>query len=274
MPCLYNESYKYRITHAFQEEKTMVADTIIKVSNLISYHGEVQALKGINIDVYKYEILGIIGPANSGKTTFLRALNRLNNLNIHYRQEGEIIFDNQNIKEISDELLRKRIGIIFAMPQVLPVSIYNNVAYGPKVHGFVKTKADMDSIVEDSLRKAYLWDEVKDRLNLMATRLSGGQQQRLCIARTLAAEPEVILYDEPCSGLDPISTAKVEEAMQKLKESYTQILVTNNTKQAARVSERCGFFLMGELVEISDTTALFMHPQDKRTEDYVTGRFG
>lgn len=251
----------------------MVADVIIKVSNLISYHGEIQALKGLNIDVYKNEILGIIGPANSGKTTFLRALNRLNNLNINYRQEGEIIFDNQNIREISDELLRKRIGIIFAMPQVLPISIYNNIAYGPKVHGITQ-RGKVDFIVEESLKKAYLWDEVKDRLDLMATRLSGGQQQRLCIARTLAAEPEVILYDEPCSGLDPISTAKVEEAMQKLKESYTQILVTNNTKQAARVSERCGFFLMGELIEISDTTALFTHPMDKRTEDYVTGRFG
>jgi phosphate transport system ATP-binding protein len=174
---------------------------------------------------------------------------------------------------MTDNLLRKKIGIIFAMPQVLPVSIYNNIAYGPKVHG-ITDRILVREIVENALKKAYLWDEVKDRLNMPALRLSGGQQQRLCIARTLAVEPDVILYDEPCSGLDPISTAKVEDAMQQLKEKYTQILVTNNTKQAARVSQRCGFFLMGELVEISETTALFTYPKDKRTDDYVTGRFG
>jgi len=251
----------------------MVGEAIIKVVNLNSYFGPLQALKNINLEIHRNEILGIIGPANSGKTTFLRALNRLNNLNDTYSQSGEIFLEGQDISGISDNALRKRIGIIFALPQVLPVSIYNNVAYGPKVHG-VTDKKTVSEIVENALKKAYLWDEVKDRLDLPAPRLSGGQQQRLCIARTLAIEPEIILYDEPCSGLDPISTAKIEDAMEQLKENYTQILVTNNTKQAARVSERCGFFLMGELVEISETTALFTHPKDQRTDDYVTGRFG
>jgi phosphate transport system ATP-binding protein len=251
----------------------MVAQAIIKTVNLNAYFGALAVLKNINLEIQKNEILGIIGPANSGKTTFLRALNRLNYLNIAYSQEGEIYFDGQNITKIDDTILRKKIGIIFALPQVLPVSIYHNIAYGPKVHG-ITDKRTVDEIVENALKKAYLWDEVKDRLDLLAPRLSGGQQQRLCIARTLAVEPEVILYDEPCSGLDPISTAKVEDAMQQLKESYTQILVTNNTKQAARVSERCAFFLVGEMVEINETSALFTCPEDKRTDDYVSGRFG
>ena len=251
----------------------MVRDAIIKVAGLNCYFGSLQVLKNLNLEVYRNEILGVIGPANSGKTTFLRALNRLNYLNVSYSQDGEILLDKQNIKDISDNILRKKIGIIFALPQVLPVSIFNNVAYGPKVHG-ITDKETVGQIVEGALKKAYLWDEVKDRLNEPAVKLSGGQQQRLCIARTLAVEPEVILYDEPCSGLDPISTAKVEDAMQQLKQDYTQILVTNNTKQAARVSERCGFFLMGELVEIGETNELFTNPRDKRTDDYITGRFG
>jgi phosphate transport system ATP-binding protein len=251
----------------------MVEQTIIKVADLNSYFGPLQVLKKINLEIYRNEILGIIGPANSGKTTFLRALNRLNNLNDTYSQTGEILFEGRDISGISDSILRKKIGIIFALPQVLPMSIYNNVAYGPKVHD-VTGKKVVSEIVENALKKAYLWDEVKDRLDLPAPRLSGGQQQRLCIARTLAVEPEIILYDEPCSGLDPISTAKIEDAMQQLKEDYTQILVTNNTKQASRVSERCGFFLMGEMVEISETGALFTHPRDERTDDYISGRFG
>jgi phosphate transport system ATP-binding protein len=251
----------------------MVKEAIIKTESLCCYYGTLQVLKDTSLEIYKNEILGIIGPANSGKTTFLRALNRLNYLSASYRQSGEIFFRNQNIRNINDNILRKKIGIIFALPQVLPVSVYDNVAYGPKVHG-VTHKNTIDRIVEEALKKAYLWEEVKDRLDLSAVRLSGGQQQRLCIARTLAVEPDVILYDEPCSGLDPISTAKVEDAMQQLKKGYTQILVTNNTKQAARVSERCGFFLTGELVEISETVELFTNPQDRRTDDYISGRFG
>jgi len=251
----------------------MVKDAIIRTIDLSCYYGSLQVLKDISLEIYRNEILGIIGPANSGKTTFLRALNRLNSLNPLYSQTGEIFFRHQNARNVSDNILRKQIGIIFALPQVLPVTIYNNVAYGPKVHG-ITDKDTVSQIVEDALKKAYLWEEVKDRLNEPAVRLSGGQQQRLCIARTLAVGPDVILYDEPCSGLDPISTAKVEDAMQQLKKNYTQILVTNNTKQAARVSGRCAFFLMGELVEVGETAAVFTHPQDKRTDDYITGRFG
>ena len=191
----------------------------------------------------------------------------------NYSQTGEIFLGGQEIGEIRDNILRKRIGIIFALPQVLPVTIFENVAYGPKVHG-ITNRENVEWIVEEALKKSYLWDEVKDRLDQPAVRLSGGQQQRLCIARTLAVGPEVILYDEPCSGLDPISTAKVEDAMQQLKLDYTQILVTNNTKQASRVSERCAFFLMGELVELGPTQQLFTKPKDKRTDDYITGRFG
>jgi phosphate transport system ATP-binding protein len=251
----------------------MVAQVVIKTVGLNCSFGLAVALKNLDLEIYKNEILGIIGPANSGKTTFLRAINRLNYLNASYSQTGDIFFEGQNIGKISDSILRKKIGVIFALPQVLPVSIFNNIAYGPKVHGITK-KNVLGGIVENALKKAYLWDEVKDRLNTPATKLSGGQQQRLCIARTLAVEPDVILYDEPCSGLDPISTAKVEDAMRELKRDYTQILVTNNTKQAARVTERCGFFLMGELVEIDETETLFTNPKDKRTDDYITGRFG
>ncbi len=251
----------------------MVTEAVIKTIDLNCYYGTLAAMKNLNIEVYRNEILGIIGPANSGKTTFLRALNRLNSLNSSYSQTGRIIFADQNIDQLTDSVLRKRIGIIFALPQVLPVSVYGNVAYGPKVHG-ITDKRTVSEIVENALKRAYLWDEIKDRLDMPAPRLSGGQQQRLCIARTLAVGPDVILYDEPCSGLDPISTAKIEDTMQKLKENYTQILVTNNTKQAARVTERCGFFLMGELVEIAKTDDLFTNPGDKRTDDYISGRFG
>jgi len=251
----------------------MVNEPVVKTVNLDCFFGSQQVLKNTSIEVAPHEILGIIGPANSGKTTFLRALNRLNYLHRTYSQTGEILLDGRDIRRISDNLLRKKIGIIFALPQVLPISIFDNVAYGPKVHG-TTNKETVSRIVEEALKKAYLWEEVKDRLREPAVRLSGGQQQRLCIARTLAVGPQVILYDEPCSGLDPISTAKVEDAMQQLKADYTQILVTNNTKQASRVSERCAFFLMGELVEIGPTQDLFTNPRDKRTDDYITGRFG
>lgn len=245
----------------------------IEVKGLSASYKGSPALKNLSFDIYSNEILGIIGPANSGKTSFLRILNRLNDENINFKRQGEILLDGKNIDKLSISALRKRVGMIFALPAPLPLSIYDNIAYGPQLHG-VQNRIELNEIVEKCLKASFLWDEVKDRLELPAMRLSGGQQQRLCIARTLAVEPEVILYDEPCSGLDPISTAKVEEAMQRLKDRYTQILVTNNTKQAARTSDRTAFFLMGELVEIDETQKVFTVPRDKRTEDYVSGRFG
>jgi phosphate transport system ATP-binding protein len=246
----------------------------IEIRNLSVYYGTDHALRKITFDIHDKEILGVIGPANSGKTSLLRTLNRLSDRNPLFRMEGEIRLDGEDIyKTLEVFSLRKKIGMIFALPTPLPLSIYDNIAYGPRVHG-VRRQQELDAIVEKSLQAAFLWEEVKDRLHLSAMKLSGGQQQRLCIARTLAVEPEVILYDEPCSGLDPISTAKVEEAMTELKEHYTQILVTNNTKQAARVSERTAFFLSGELVEIDTTEKIFTVPQDSRTEDYISGRFG
>ncbi|MDI6641131.1 MAG: phosphate ABC transporter ATP-binding protein PstB [Elusimicrobiota bacterium] len=247
----------------------------IQTENLNVWFDSICALKSVNIEIFKNEILGIIGPANSGKTTFLRTLNRLNDLVHNFRLAGKVLIDGEDIyqKNIDVNLLRKRIGMVFALPVPLPVSIYENVAYGAKRHG-VTRKEKLDEIVERSLKSAYLWDEVKDRLNESALKLSGGQHQRLCVARTLAVEPEVILFDEPCSGLDPISTAKLEEAMLQLKRNYTIILVTNNTKQSARVSDRTAFFLMGELIEIDKTERIFTAPKDKRTEDYVAGKFG
>ncbi|OGC03536.1 phosphate ABC transporter ATP-binding protein [candidate division WOR-1 bacterium RIFOXYA12_FULL_43_27] len=246
----------------------------ITVAGLSIWYDEQTAIKNLSLQVSEKEILGIIGPSNSGKTSFLRTLNRLNELTSNCKTEGEIQLDGKSIfKEIDLLSLRKLVGIVFALPLPLPLSIYDNIAYGPRLRG-EKNKSKLDGIVEKSLKASYLFDEVKDRLNTSAFNLSGGQQQRLCISRTLANEPEIILYDEPCSGLDPISTAKVEEAMRDLKKNYTQILVTNNTKQAARVADRTAFFLMGELVEIGDTTKMFTSPSDKRTDDYIAGRFG
>jgi phosphate transport system ATP-binding protein len=246
----------------------------IKVNDLNVWYDKHQAVKGLNLQVEANEILGVIGPSNSGKTSFLRTLNRLNELKPEARTIGTVLLDGKNIfSELDKHLLRKRVGIVFALPLPLPLSIYDNIAYGPRLHG-IRHKAELDGIVERSLQAAAIWDEVKDRLDTNAFKLSGGQQQRLCIARTLAVEPEVILYDEPCSGLDPISTLKIEEAMQELKKNYTQVLVTNNVKQAARASDRTAFFLMGELIEIGITGELFTVPKDKRTEDYITGRFG
>ena len=245
----------------------------IEVKELNIWFGKVLALKNLNLEIQSNEILGVIGPASSGKTSFLRQLNRLNELEAGFRMTGEVFLDERDIYQIKPEHLRKNIGMIFALPQVLPISIYDNVVYGVRMHDG-KSKSELDAIVEDSLKASFLWDEVKDRLKEFATKLSGGQQQRLCISRTLAVRPEVILFDEPCSGLDPISTAKVEESMLRLKEQYTIVLVTNNTKQAARVADRTAFFLMGELIEIDKTHKLFTAPQDKRTEDYIQGKFG
>ena len=246
----------------------------IEVRELSVEFGDLPALKRVNFEVKEHEILGVIGPANSGKTSLLRTFNRLNDRNPLFKMGGEIFLDGKDIyREVSANDLRRRVGMIFALPTPLPLSIYDNLAYGPRVHG-VRKKSELDLVVEKSLKAAFLWEEVKDRLDLPAMKLSGGQQQRLCIARTLAVEPEVILYDEPCSGLDPISTARVEEAMTQLKDRYTQVLVTNNTKQAARVSDRTAFFLGGELVEVDETDKIFTVPRDPRTEDYVSGRFG
>jgi phosphate transport system ATP-binding protein len=248
-------------------------DKII-VKELSIDYGGAPALRDVNFSVKDKEILSVIGPANSGKTSFLRAVNRLNDLDLSCKMTGSIKLNGKDIhKEMDAEEVRKKVTMVFALPLPLPMSIFDNIAYGPRRHG-VKDKRKLDEIVEKTLKAAFLWDEVKDRLSSSGMKLSGGQQQRLCIARTLAVEPEVILYDEPCSGLDPISTAKVEEAMFELKARYTQILVTNNVKQAARVGDRTAFFLMGELVEIDKTGKIFTAPSDQRTQDYITGRFG
>ncbi len=245
----------------------------ISVKKLDIWFGQLHALKNINLQIFSNEILSIIGPANSGKTTFLRMLNRLNELEPGFIIDGITEMDTKDITKIDVELLRKKIGMVFALPAPLPLSIFDNVAYGARMHG-ESNKKILQQIVEAALKEAYLWDEVKDRLDTSAFKLSGGQQQRLCIARTLAVEPEVILFDEPCSGLDPISTAKVEDAMLKLKQKYTLILVTNNVKQAARVGDKTAFFLSGELIEIDKTEKIFTTPSDKRTDDYIRGKFG
>lgn len=246
----------------------------ITVEKLNVWYESSRAVKDLTIDVKRNEILGIIGPSNSGKTSFLRTLNRMNELYPNSRTEGRVQLDGRDIfTQIDKHQLRKRVGIVFALPLPLPMSIFDNVAYGPRLHG-VSKRSWLEHIVEKCLKDAAIWDEVKDRLHKSAFKLSGGQQQRLCIARTLAVEPDVILYDEPCSGLDPISTAKVEDAMRNLKSQYTQILVTNNVKQAARVADRTAYFLMGEMVELGETAQVFTTPKDKRTEDYITGRFG
>ena len=246
----------------------------IKIENLSVYFASLRSLRNVSFEVNEFEILAVIGPANSGKTSLLRTFNRLNDENPLYRKEGKVLLDGLDVYEKLDvALLRKRIGMVFALPAPLPLSIFDNVAYGPRLHG-IRQSDELEAIVEKSLKAAFLWDEVKDRLKTPGMKLSGGQQQRLCIARTLAVEPEVILFDEPCSGLDPIATAHVETAMGELKKKYTLILVTNNTKQAARVSDRTAFFLMGELVEIGRTEKIFTVPEDRRTEDYISGRFG
>lgn len=247
--------------------------TKFSIKGLNIWFGHLQALKNIDLEIYPNEILSIIGPANSGKTTFLRTLNRLNELEMGFKMAGEVRLDGKDIIQMDLETLRRKVGMVFALPTPLPLSIFDNVAYGIKIHG-VNNRKKLQSIIEQALRQAYLWDEVKDRLNGSAYNLSGGQQQRLCIARTLAVEPEIVLFDEPCSGLDPISTAKVEEAMLKLKKYYTIVLVTNNVKQAARVGDRTAFFLTGELIEAAMTEDIFTTPRDKRTDDYIRGKFG
>ena len=250
-------------------------DSKMKVENLDLYYGKFKALKNINLDLPKNEITAFIGPSGCGKSTFLKTLNRMNDLVDGVRIDGKVLLDGEDIYDpsVDTTILRKKVGMVFQQPNPFPMSIYDNIAYGPRVHG-IRDKKRLDQIVEESLRGAAIFDEVKDRLKKSAMGLSGGQQQRICIARALAVQPEVLLMDEPTSALDPISTAKIEELMEDLKKKYTVIVVTHNMQQATRVSDQTAFFLVGEMVEFGDTKQIFSYPQDKRTEDYITGRFG
>ena len=247
----------------------------VKVENLNLYYGENHALKDVNMDMQENAVTAFIGPSGCGKSTFLKTLNRMNDLVDGVRIDGKVLLDGEDIYEpgVDTTILRKKVGMVFQQPNPFPMSIYDNIAYGPRVHG-IRDKKRLDQIVEESLRGAAIFDEVKDRLKKSAMGLSGGQQQRICIARALAVQPEVLLMDEPTSALDPISTAKIEELMEDLKKKYTVIVVTHNMQQATRVSDQTAFFLVGEMVEFGDTKQIFSYPQDKRTEDYITGRFG
>ena len=248
--------------------------SIINVNNLNLWYGNHQALKNINMAIEKNKITAFIGPSGCGKSTLLKCLNRMNDLVDICKIEGEVTLDGEDIyKDYDVNELRKRVGMVFQKPNPFPMSIYDNIAYGPKTHG-VKSKAQLDEIVEKALKSAAIWDEVKDRLKKNALGLSGGQQQRLCIARALAVEPEVLLMDEPTSALDPISTSKIEDLAQELREKYTIVMVTHNMQQATRISDKTAFFLLGEVIEMRNTQAMFSNPIDKRTENYITGRFG
>jgi len=249
--------------------------TKIQVRDLNLWYGENQALKNVSMDIKEKSVTAFIGPSGCGKSTFLKTLNRMNDLVDGVKIEGQILLDGEDIygKDVDTTILRKKVGMVFQQPNPFPMSIYDNIAYGPRVHG-IKDKAALDRIVEESLRGAAIFDEVKDRLKKSALGLSGGQQQRICIARALAVNPEILLMDEPTSALDPISTLKIEELMEDLKKKYTVVVVTHNMQQAARVSDDTAFFLVGEVVEYNDTKTLFSYPSDKRTEDYITGRFG
>ena len=252
-----------------------MANSKISVENLNLHYGENHALKNVNMEIADHAITAFIGPSGCGKSTFLRCLNRMNDLVDGCRVEGKVILDGEDIydKRVDTTLLRKKVGMVFQQPNPFPMSIYDNIAYGPRLHG-IKNKKELDEIVERSLQGAAIFEEVKDRLHKSALGLSGGQQQRLCIARALAVSPEVLLMDEPTSALDPISTLKIEELMETLKKKYTVVIVTHNMQQAARVSDDTAFFLVGEVVEKNATSEIFARPRDKRTEDYITGRFG
>lgn len=252
-----------------------MANSKISVENLNLHYGENHALKDVNMEIADHAITAFIGPSGCGKSTFLRCLNRMNDLVDGCRVEGKVILDGEDIydKRVDTTLLRKKVGMVFHQPNPFPMSIYDNIAYGPRLHG-IKNKKELDEIVERSLQGAAIFEEVKDRLHKSALGLSGGQQQRLCIARALAVSPEVLLMDEPTSALDPISTLKIEELMETLKKKYTVVIVTHNMQQAARVSDDTAFFLVGEVIEKNATSEIFARPQDKRTEDYITGRFG
>ena len=253
----------------------MESTAILQTNQLKLYYGDFQALKGIDMQIPERQITAFIGPSGCGKSTFLKTLNRMNDLVPGVRIEGQVLYNGQDIfdKDVGVTWLRKKIGMVFQKPNPFPMSIYDNIAYGPRLHG-THSKAELDLLVEKSLRGAALWDEVKDRLKKSALGLSGGQQQRMCIARALAVEPDVLLMDEPTSALDPASTMRIEELMSELKDEYTVVIVTHNMQQAARISDKCAFFLLGELIEFGDTDQVFNLPRDKRTEDYISGRFG
>ncbi len=247
---------------------------IMKAESLNLWYGANQALKNINIDIPEKKITALIGPSGCGKSTFLKTLNRMNDLVEGCRIEGNITFNGIDIyKDMNVNILRKRVGMVFQKPNPFPMSIYDNIAYGPRIHG-IKSRVKLDEIVERSLRQAAIWDECKDRLKKSAISMSGGQQQRLCIARALAVEPEILLMDEPTSALDPISTSKIEDLAVELCSSYTIVMVTHNMQQAARIADKTAFFLLGEIIEFDNTDKMFSNPSDKRTEDYITGRFG
>ncbi|MFR6436328.1 MAG: phosphate ABC transporter ATP-binding protein PstB [Peptoniphilaceae bacterium] len=252
-----------------------MSETKLFVSDVDLWYGDFQALKKINLDIKSNEITAFIGPSGCGKSTMLKCLNRMNDLVEDCRIEGHMLLDGDDIYDprYDVNLLRKRVGMVFQNPNPFPMSIYDNIAYGPRTHG-IKNKNDLNEIVERSLKGAAIWEEVKDKLHQRATEVSGGQQQRICIARALAVEPEVLLMDEPTSALDPISTLKIEELVQDLKKDYTIVMVTHNMQQAARVSDKTAFFLTGEVIEMDSTERMFSNPRDKRTEDYITGRFG
>ena len=247
--------------------------SIISANDLCLWYGNFQALKNINIEIPEHSITALIGPSGCGKSTFLKTLNRMNDLIPSVKITGEVTYNGQNIFETDVNNLRKEVGMVFQKPNPFPMSIYDNIAYGPRTHG-ITNKAHLDEIVEKALRSAAIWDEVKDRLKKNALGMSGGQQQRLCIARALAVEPKVLLMDEPTSALDPISTSRIEDLAMELKKDYTIVIVTHNMQQAVRISDQTAFFLLGDLVEYSNTEQMFSQPKDQRTEDYITGRFG
>ena len=247
--------------------------SIISVNDLCLWYGNFQALEKINIEIPEHSITALIGPSGCGKSTFLKTLNRMNDLIPTVKITGEVTYNGQNIFETDVNNLRKEVGMVFQKPNPFPMSIYDNIAYGPRTHG-ITNKAQLDDIVEKALRSAAIWDEVKDRLKKNALGMSGGQQQRLCIARALAVEPKVLLMDEPTSALDPISTSRIEDLAMELKKDYTIVIVTHNMQQAVRISDQTAFFLLGDLVEYGNTEQMFSQPKDQRTEDYITGRFG
>ncbi len=247
-------------------------ENIFSVKNLNLHYGDFHALKNINMDIKRGEVTAFIGPSGCGKSTFLKTLNRMNDLVPNCNVKGDILLEGEDIYKYDVNDLRKKVGMVFQKPNPFPMSIYDNIAFGPRTHG-IKSKAELDKIVEQSLRGAYLWEDVKDRLKKSALELSGGQQQRLCIARAIAISPDVILMDEPTSALDPIATVRIEELIMELKKQYTIVIVTHNMQQATRISDRTAFFLLGELIEYNDTDTLFSMPEQQKTEDYITGRF-